>query len=99
MPATTTPKINLSEKLRDEIVKAFPAVELTEKKAYTRCHLGKLTLGYAYFSSNGGRPAVETTDHRGGWVYHRIHTAADVKKAVNAMRAVEKAAAKKVAKK
>ena len=89
----------LSAQLITEVKKAFPGVELTQKKSYVRAHLGRVTVGYLYPSANGGKSAVETIlpDGSGKYAYHRVSTAAELKKAIAAMRAVEKRAAKKAA--
>lgn len=83
------------EKTTAEIAKAFPGVELVEKKAYHRVALGKVTLGYAYI--RGTRPAIEVVNGDGKYTYFGVKTAADLRSAIAAMRKVEKAAAKKAA--
>ena len=95
-PATTD-RSALSTQLITEVKKAFPGVELTQKKAYIRAHLGEgrgTTLGYLYPSNNGGKSAVETikADGSGKYDYTAISNAAELKKAIAAMRAVQKRA-------
>ena len=93
---TKSPSSDLSDKLKAAIIKQFPTAEFVEKASYERVSLPRengsraLTLGYVYTSN-----AVETADGKGGWNYHRVHSAADIRNAVNAMKAIEKAAAKK----
>jgi hypothetical protein len=89
----------LSAQLVEEVKKAFPGVELTQKASYVRAHLGRVTVGYLYPSPNGGRSAVETPlpDGSGKYAYQTISSAAELKKAITAMKAVEKRAAKKAA--
>jgi hypothetical protein len=78
------------------VTKTWPEAELVEKKAYHRVALGKLTLGYAYLRQ---RPAFEVikADGSGKYDYFGIKTKADLTRAINAMKAVEKRAAKKAA--
>jgi hypothetical protein len=89
----------LSAQLIEDVKKAFPGVELTQKKAYVRAHLGRVTVGYLYPSPNGGKSAVETPIGDGKYAYQTITNAAELKKAIAAMKAVEKRAAKKAASK
>ena len=95
MPATTP---DLSSKVKAAISAQWPTAEFVQKAAYERVSLPSengtraLTLGYLYSSA-----AVETADGHGGWTYTKVHKAADVRKAVAAMKAVEKAATKKAA--
>lgn len=100
---TTKPKRDLSAlsaQLVEDVKSTFPGVELTQKSAYIRAHLGRTTLGYLYPSPNGGKSAVETIklDGSGKYTYQAIATKADLTKAINAMKAVQKAAEKKAAK-
>ena len=64
-----------------------------------RAHLGRVTVGYLYPSPNGGKSAVETPIGDGKYAYQTITNAAELKKAIAAMKAVEKRAAKKAASK
>jgi hypothetical protein len=96
--STKSPSSDLSTNLREAITKQFPTAEFVVKASYERVSIPReqgrdLTVGYFYPSA--GKPAVETADGNGGWTYHRVHAAADVKKAVAAMRRIEVAAAKK----
>jgi hypothetical protein len=77
------------QQLTDAISKEWPESELIEKSAYHRIALGKLTLGYAYI--RGHRPAVEVikADGSGKYDYIGIKTAADLRRAVSAMKKVE----------
>ena len=79
------------------VTKQWPEAELVEKKAYHRIALGKLTLGYAYI--RGQRPAFEVIklDGSGKYDYFPVKTKADLTKAINAMKAVEKRESKKAA--
>jgi hypothetical protein len=79
--------------LADAIAKQWPEATLVEKKAYHRIALDKLTLGYAYVT--GTRPAVEVPKGDGKYLYVSVKTKADLTKTINAMKAVEKRAAKK----
>ena len=85
------------EQLTDAITKQWPSSKLVEKKAYHRIALDKLTLGYAYV--RGTRPAVEVIKPTAAasTTTSPIKTKADLTKAINAMKAVEKRAAKKAA--
>jgi hypothetical protein len=83
------------QQLTDAISKEWPDSQLVEKKAYHRVALDKLTLGYAYI--RGQRPAVEVIkqDGSGKYDYFSVKTAADLRKAISAMKKVEAKAAKK----
>jgi hypothetical protein len=83
------------EQVTDAISKQWPEAELVEKKAYHRIALDKLTLGYAYV--RGVRPAVEVIRPDGKYDYFSVKTAADLRKAISAMKKVEAKAAKKAA--
>ena len=79
--------------LTDAISKQWPEAQLVEKKAYHRIALNRLTLGYAYV--RGQRPAVEVIRPDGKYDYVGIKTRADLTRAINAMKAVEKRATAK----
>jgi hypothetical protein len=100
--ATRPEEVNMSTSLGitvDQTIaavrKQWPEVELVKKKAYHRVALGKLTLGYTYI--RGQRPAFEVVkpDGSGKYDYIAIKSKADLTKAINAIKAVEKRAAKK----
>lgn len=101
--ATRSPNSDLSERLALAIGKQFPDAEFVEKASYVRVSIPReagrpLTVGYFYPSKNG-KPAVETSNGKGGWTYHRVHSAADVRKAVAAMHRIETQASKKASSK
>jgi hypothetical protein len=94
MSASITRKPTVTpDKAMAEVEKAFPGVEAIEKKAYHRLSYDGKTIGYGYL--RGQVPAFEVLNGDSRYDYFAVRSAADLKKAIAAMRKRQAVIAKK----